>query len=76
MSFKEVKIPPSVRSYRGYPQIIENEGCPRCKSLMLKVEIKTFKIGDLRFGCTCSNCGLFFYAKEDPANRKLILEYE
>ncbi len=76
MSFKEVEIPDDVRSYRAYPHIIENEGCPRCKSLMLKVDIKAFKVDDLRFGVTCSNCGLFFYAKEDNARRKLVFEYE
>ena len=75
MSFKEVDIPPRARSYRDYPPIIENEGCPRCNSLMLKVEIKAFKIGDLKFGCTCSNCGLFFYVIEDNTARKLIFEY-
>ncbi|MHA1299278.1 MAG: hypothetical protein ACTSO9_07585 [Candidatus Helarchaeota archaeon] len=76
MSFKEIDIPEHVRSYREYPQIIENEGCPRCNSLMLKVDIQSFKIGDLKFGCTCSNCGLFFYVKEDNVRRKLIFEYE
>ena len=76
MVFKEIDIPDHVRSYQGYPQIIENEGCPRCKSLMLKVEINTFKVGALKFGATCSNCGLFFYVKEDSEGRKLLFEYE
>ena len=76
MVFKEVDIPSHIRSYQGYPQLIENEGCPRCKSLMLSVVIKAFKTGNLTFGATCSNCGLFFYVKEDDKNRKLIFEYE
>ena len=76
MSFKEIEISSQARSYRDYPPIIENEGCPRCNSLMIKVKINTFKIGNLVFGCTCSNCGLFFYVKEDNKNRKLLFEYE
>lgn len=76
MSFKTIIIPEEIRSYRNYPQIIENEGCPQCKSLMLKVQIKSFKIGNLKFGCTCSNCGLFFYVTEDEKNRTLVFEYE
>ena len=79
MPEKELEIPPSVRSYQDYPEMIEFEGCPRCNSLDVTPKIISFKKSDIRFEVTCLSCGLLYYAREntDPSNQRksLIIEW-
>ncbi|NHI92872.1 MAG: hypothetical protein EAX96_10255 [Candidatus Lokiarchaeota archaeon] len=68
-----------VRSYRDYPRIIEDRGCPRCESVLLISKIIKFSNKELAFGVTCENCGLYFVVKEIPIDDvtiKLQFSYE
>ncbi len=65
MPQKELEIPDSVRSYQGYPELIEFEGCPRCNSLDVNPKIESFKKNDISFGVTCLKCGLLYQASEN-----------
>ena len=80
MPQKELEIPRSVRSYQGYPEIIEFDGCPRCNSLDVNPKIVSFKKNDIRFQVTCLKCGFLYEAREDidPAThiKKILIEWE
>ncbi|NVM55962.1 MAG: hypothetical protein HWN66_19855 [Candidatus Helarchaeota archaeon] len=65
MPQKELEIPSKVRSYQGYPEVIEFEGCPRCNSLDVNPKIVSFKKNDIRFEITCMKCGLLYDAYEN-----------
>lgn len=75
MPEKEVEIPTNVRSYQGYPELIEFDGCPRCNSLDVNPKIVNFKKNNIRFEVTCLKCGLLYHAREniDSNNRKTIV---
>ena len=78
MPQKELEVPNTVRSYQGYPEIIEFEGCPRCNSLDFNPKIVSFKKNDIRFDVTCLKCGLLYHAHENitPAQKTIIIEWE
>ena len=80
MPQKEVEVPRSVRSYQGYPELIEFEGCPRCQSLDVTPKIVNFKKANIRFEVTCLKCGLLYYAREkiDPTTgqKTIVVEWE
>ncbi|MHA1279141.1 MAG: hypothetical protein ACTSQI_12605 [Candidatus Helarchaeota archaeon] len=76
MKQKELAIPGTTRSYQEYPEIIEFEGCPRCKSLDVSPRLVSFKQSAIKFEVTCFKCGLLYYAYEkvDPqAQSKFIV---
>ncbi len=80
--FDEIEINlKEVRSYREYPRVIEDRGCPRCESVLLLAKLVNFSNDKLAFGVTCENCGLYFIATEVsvPGNdsiKKIQLAYE
>ena len=78
MPQKEVEVPNTVRSYQGYPEIIEFEGCPRCNSLDVNPKIVSFKKNDIKFDVTCLKCGLLYHARENasPSQKTIIIEWE
>ena len=80
--FDEIEVNlKEIRSYRDYPRIIEDKGCPRCESVLLLSKLVKFSNQDLSFGVTFENCGLYFVVTEVkvPGNesiKKLQFAYE
>jgi transcription elongation factor Elf1 len=80
MTQKELEIPRTVRSYQEYPEIIEFEGCPRCKSLDVSPKLVSFKKFDVKFEVTCFKCGLLYHAAEkidsDTQLKSIIITWD
>lgn len=79
MTFREIPIEPKqIRSFRDYPRLLEDQGCPRCNSFLIGVKVRNFSQALLRFECTCQNCGLYYFAKEEKSEsgKRLILYEE
>ena len=79
MAFAEIPIDgKKTRNYKDYPRLLEDQGCPRCNSLLIAVKIRNFSKDLLRFECTCNECGIYYYAQlvEKDAEKRLILYEE
>lgn len=73
--FDEIEVDlKEVRSYRDYPRLIEDRGCPRCESVLLISRLIKFSNKELSLGVTCENCGLYFIVTEVkvPGNDRII----
>ena len=72
---KEIEIPKKIRNYQKYPSLIGQDGCPRCDSLDIKIEFTSFQKNNMSWNCTCNICGLYYKAKLNSKEKKIIIEY-